>query len=283
MFFLKYNEYMKKQKINIIIGPTASGKSKIAIEMAQKISGQIVNADAFQVYKDLRILTARPSEEDEKKIPHYLYGYVDCMTQENVQSWLQKISSILPTLSNPILVGGSGMYVHALVHGINEMPDIPCEIRQKVREMPLKEIRTLLKGQNILPDPQRQRRALEIFLTTGKSITYFQNKAPQKVIDADFNIILVQPEREVIYDRIEKRLKQMFDEDVVHEVQNLLNLKAKGGVLKAIGVKEITEFLKGNCSLEETQTQILLATRHYAKRQMTWFRHQIVPDEVITK
>lgn len=266
---------MEKQIINVIIGPTASGKSKVALDMAQKISGQIVNADAFQVYKDLRVLTARPSIEDEKKVPHYLYGYADCYTQENVKSWLAKAAQLLPTLSHPIVVGGTGMYISALINGINEMPDIPDEIRKKVRQMSMEEISSQLKGQNTFPDPQRQRRALEVFLTTGKPIRYFQKQPPQKIIKADFNIILVQPERSVIYERIEKRLEQMLEEGVIQEVQNLLNLKADGGVIKAIGVKEIIQFLDGKCSLPELKSKILLATRHYAKRQMTWFRHQI--------
>lgn len=272
---------MIKQKINIIVGPTASGKSKVALEYAQKKDGQIVNADAFQVYQDLRVLTARPSIEDEKIVPHYLYGYADCQTQENVQSWLKKIVQILPTLSHPIVVGGTGMYINALINGINKMPDIPDEIRQKVRQMSINEVRSLLIGQEIFPDPQRQRRALEVFLTTGKTIAYFQNQPLNKMIDADFNIILVQPDREIVYKNIEKRLDQMIKDDAIKEVDNLLKKKANGGVMKAIGVKEITQYLKNECSLEEVQNQILLATRHYAKRQMTWFRHKIVPDEKI--
>ena len=269
---------MSKQKINVIVGPTASGKSGYALKMAQKIKGQIVNADAFQVYQDLRILTARPSIDDEQIVPHYLYGYADCQVQENVQSWLKKICEILPDLSHPIVVGGTGMYINALINGINEMPDIPDDIRQKVRQMSKDEITSLLKGQNVFSDPQRQKRALEVFLTTGKPITYFQTQPLKKMLDADFNIILVQPERSVIYQNIEKRLNQMMDNGAIDEVNNLLQVKAKGGVMKAIGVKEITQYLKKKCSLDEARNQILLATRHYAKRQMTWFRHQIVPD-----
>lgn len=269
---------MLKQKIDIIVGPTASGKSGIALKKAQTEKGQIVNADAFQVYKDLRILTARPSMADEQKVPHYLYGYTDAQTQENVQSWLQKIVQILPTLSHPIVVGGTGMYINALINGINEMPDIPSEIRQKVRQMTIKEVSSLLKGQSRFSDPQRQRRALEVFLTTGKPITYFQNQPLKKMIEADFNVILVQPEREIVYQNIETRLQQMLKNGAIEEVNNLLNIKAKGGVMKAIGVKEITQYIKGKSSFDEMQNQILLATRHYAKRQMTWFRHQIKAD-----
>ena len=270
---------MIKQKIDIIVGPTASGKSGFALKQALKNKGQIVNADAFQVYQDLRILTARPSIEDEKIVPHYLYGYADSQTQENVQSWLEKVAQILPTISHPIMVGGTGMYINALINGINEMPNIPNEIRQKVRQMSIDEVRSLLKGQEIFPDPQRQKRALEVFLSTGKPITYFQNQPPKKAIQAKFNIILIQPDREIIYQNIERRLHQMMMGGAIEEVRNLLKKKAKGGVIKAIGVKEITQYLKKECSLEEAQSKILLATRHYAKRQMTWFRHQLIPDE----
>ena len=271
-----------KKKIDIIVGPTASGKSGYALKMAQKVKGQIVNADAFQVYQDLRILTARPTPQDEAKVPHYLYGYADCQIQENVQSWLKKASELLPTLSHPIVVGGTGMYINALINGINEMPDIPEEIRKKVRQLPTDEIKSLLKGQNVFSDPQRQKRALEVFWTTGKPITYFQDQPLKKMIKADFNVILIQPDREIVYQNIEKRLKIMFETGVLEEVENLLKLRAKGGVMKAIGVKEITQYIKKECSLDETKKQILLNTRHYAKRQMTWFRHQIAPNEVIT-
>lgn len=271
-----------RQKIDIIVGPTASGKSGYALELAQKEKGQIVNADAFQVYQDLRILTARPSIDDEKMVPHYLYGYADCQTQENVQSWLEKAVHLLPTLSHPIVVGGTGMYINALINGINEMPDIPEKIRKKVRQMPVDEVKSLLKGQDIFPDPQRQKRALEVFLATGKPITYFQNQPLKKMIKADFNVILIQPEREIVYQNIEKRLNMMFEKGAQKEVENLLKLKAKGGVMKAIGVKEITKYIKKEYSLDEAKNQILLATRHYAKRQMTWFRHQLTPDNVIT-
>ena len=269
---------MIKQKIDVIVGPTASGKSGYALKIAQKTSGQIVNADAFQVYRDLRILTARPTVEDEGKVPHYLYGYADCQAQVNVQSWLEEVVQILPTLSHPIVVGGTGMYINALVKGINKMPNIPDEIRKKVRQMSIDEVGSLLKGQEVFPDPQRKKRALEVFLTTGKPITYFQNQAPIRMVDAEFNIILVQPDRDVIYENIEKRLEQMMLNGAIKEVDNLLKKNATGGVMKAIGVKEFALFLKNKCSLDEVKNQIMLATRHYAKRQMTWFRHQITPN-----
>ena len=269
---------MKKQKINIVVGPTASGKSSLAFQMAKELSGQIVNADAFQVYSGLRVLTARPTIQDENEVPHHLYGYADNDFQENVQGWLNKACEILPSLSNPIVVGGTGMYINALINGINEMPDIPDEIRQSVRQMDIKEVRSLLKGQSVFPDPQRQRRALEVFLATGQTIEYFQKQPPKKMIDADFYVILVQPPRQIVYDKIAKRLDVMMEQGVIKEVENLLKSNACGGVLKAIGVKEIAQFLNKELTLEQTKEQILLSTRHYAKRQMTWFRHQITPD-----
>ncbi len=269
---------MKKQKINIVVGPTASGKSSLAFQMAKELSGQIVNADAFQVYSGLRVLTARPTIQDENEVPHHLYGYADNDFQENVQGWLNKACEILPSLSNPIVVGGTGMYVNALINGINEMPDIPDEIRQSVRQMDIKEVRSLLKGQSVFPDPQRQRRALEVFLATNRTIEYFQKQPSKKMIDADFYVILVQPPRQIVYDKIAKRLDVMMEQGVIQEVENLLKSNACGGVLKAIGVKEIAQFLNKELTLEQTKEQILLSTRHYAKRQMTWFRHQITPD-----
>lgn len=273
---------MKKQKIHIVVGPTASGKSSLAFRMAKEQSGQIVNADAFQVYSGLRVLTARPTADEEKEISHHLYGYGDDNFQENVQGWLSKACEILPNLSNPIVVGGTGMYVNALINGINQMPEIPDEIRQSVRQMDINEVRSLLKGQNVFPDPQRQRRALEVFMATNKTIEYFQKQPLKKMIDAEFYIILVQPPRQAVYSKIAKRLNVMFEQGAVDEVENLLKSKACGGVLKAIGVKEITQYLNKEITLEQTKEQILLSTRHYAKRQMTWFRHQITPDLVIS-
>ncbi len=272
---------MKKQTIYVIAGPTACGKSQFALKLATEKQGQIVNADAFQVYQGLKILTARPSKSAEKKISHFLYGYADNQTQVSVFDWLKKIQEVVPSLSCPIIVGGTGLYLSALIDGISPMPSIPAEIRQKVRQMSPEERVSLLKNTDYPVDPQRQKRALEVLLTTKKPITYFNQLPKQCVLQADFKKILLMPPRELIYQRCADRLEQMIQQGAINEVQNLLQQKATGGVMKAIGVPELTQYLQQTLSLEQAQQKILLATRHYAKRQMTWFRHQYQADYVL--
>ena len=266
---------MKKQTVYVIAGPTASGKSKLALDLAEKINGEIVNADAFQVYRGLQVLTARPTGAEMHDIPHHLYGYADNFTQENVAGWIQKAASIIPKIKNPIVTGGTGLYLSVLMNGISPIPDVSPEIRKQVRLMPPKEVLAKLTLGKVPRDIQRQRRALEILLETGQPIDYFINLPKRKYLDANFKCIVILPSREKLYTRIETRLMQMFEQNVVEEVQNLLNSSATGGVMKAIGVKEIIDFIEKKYDLPTTMNRILLATRHYAKRQITWFRHQM--------
>ena len=284
---------MKKQKVFIIAGPTASGKSGLALDLAEKIKGEIVNADAFQVYEGLQVLTARPTPEEMRGIPHHLYGYVDNYSQENVAGWVQKAAKEIPTIKNPIVVGGTGLYLSVLMNGLSPMPDISPDVREQVRTMDAEEVVAKLAKGVVPKDIQRQRRALEVLLETGYPIEYFQNLSKQKFIEADFKVIVILPPREKLYARIERRLIQMLGQNIVGEVQNLITSSASGGVMKAIGVKELIDFIEKKADLKTTSERILLATRHYAKRQMTWFRHQMpegtqviqTPDlkEVITK
>ena len=274
---------MKKQKVYVIAGPTASGKSGLALDLAEKIKGEIINADAFQVYGGLQVLTARPTSSEMRGIPHHLYGYVDNFTQEDVAGWVQKATSIIPNIKNPVVVGGTGLYLSVLMNGLSPMPDISPEVRDGVRQMDPKEVVSKLKKVEIPNDIQRQRRALEVLLETGKPIEYFQKLPKKKYIDADFRPIVLLPEREKLYKKIEERLIQMLKQNVVGEVQNLLVSSATGGVMKAIGVKELIDFINKKSDLPTVTERILLATRHYAKRQMTWFRHQMPENSLILK
>ena len=275
---------MKKQQVYIIAGPTASGKSGLALDLAKSIGGEIVNADAFQVYSGLQVLTARPTEAEMQGIPHHLYGYADNFTQEDVASWVKKASQTIVKIKHPVVVGGTGLYLSVLMNGMSPIPDIPPEIRNQVRSMSSGEVLSKLCKGEIPRDIQRQRRALEVLLTTGKPIEYFQNLPKEKFLDADFKTIILLPPREKLYARIETRLIQMLGQNVVGEVQELLNSSATGGVMKAIGVKELIDFIKKKCDLPTATENILLATRHYAKRQSTWFRHQMPTDaQVIEK
>ena len=274
---------MKKQKVYIIAGPTASGKSGLALDLAERISGEIVNADAFQVYQGLQFLTARPTESEMRGIPHHLYGYVDNFTQEDVVGWVQKVAQMIPEIKKPIVVGGTGLYLSVLMNGLSPMPDISPEIREQVRQMDPKEVVAKLKKVKIPRDIQRQRRALEVLLETGKPIEYFQNLPKKKYIEADFHPIVLLPDRKKLYERIEARLIQMLGQNIVGEVQNLITSSATGGVMKAIGVKELIDFIEKKTDLPTATERILLATRHYAKRQMTWFRHQMPANSKILK
>ena len=262
------------KKITIVCGPTASGKSALALRIAQKEQGSVINADAMQIYKDLTIISARPSLEEMKGIPHLLYGYADAWSQGTVQDWLKKVTPILKEIKNPVIVGGTGMYISSLVNGINDIPDVDESIRKSVRSMNIEEVKHLIKDCPFT-DPQRLYRALEIQLTTGKSLSYFQNKPKKKLIEADFKVIFLNPPRDILYKRCEQRFYQMIEQGGIDEVKNLMTLKPTGGVLKAIGVPEIISYLNGSLSKEEMCRQAILATRHYAKRQITWFKHQI--------
>jgi len=278
---LCYNILMKKQKIFVIGGPTASGKSSLAIRLASELSGSVVNGDAIQVYKDLSVLSARPSPEEEKIVPHYLFGYIDAWTNPSMADWLQKVKEVVPSLQNPIVVGGTGMYLDALMEGVNQIPDVDPKIRQRVRKMDLAEVASMVKDCPF-KDPQRMRRALEVQLSTGKPLIYFQKLPKNKILDADFCLIHVLPQREKVYESCAVRFELMKQQGAIEEVTRLKEMKASGGVLKAIGVPEISAYLDGKISQEEMTQKVVVATRQYAKRQMTWFRHHGQPQFVIS-
>jgi tRNA dimethylallyltransferase len=265
------------KKITVVCGPTASGKSGLALQIAQKGQGSVINADAMQIYRDLTIVSARPTEEEMQGIPHLLYGYADAWTQGTVQDWLEKVVPVLKETENPVLVGGTGMYISSLVNGINEIPNVDETVRQSVRNMDINEVKSRVKDCPFT-DPQRLRRALEIQLTTGKPLSYFQNQPKKKLIEADFKVIFLNPPRDILYQRCEVRFHQMIEQGGIEEVQKLLTLNPTGGVLKAIGVPEIEAYLEGTLTKEEMIKQAILSTRHYAKRQITWFKHQIKSD-----
>jgi len=270
-----------QKKVYLIAGPTASGKSHYALELAKKTGGEIINADALQVYQDLQILTARPTAEEQALCPHHLYGVLDAYTTADVAWWLTQVVPLIEQIDVPILVGGTGMYLYALENGLCVFPDIPEDIRKTVRALPLDEIKRQVKGCRFT-DPQRLKRALEVQLATGKSIHQFQQENTKKYLEADFHKVLILPERQKLYERCAKRLHIMLKTGAVDEVKNLLTLHPTGGVLKAIGVPELTAYLKHELTLEQAEEKILLATCHYAKRQTTWFRNKFSADECVS-
>jgi len=272
---------MKKQRVFIIGGPTASGKSSFAIQLAERCNGEIVNGDAIQVYQDLRILSARPSIADEQKVPHHLFGYVDAWTTPAITDWLKNVAETVPSIQNPIIVGGTGMYLDALINGISPIPDVPDKIRQQVRKMPLNDVQKQVKD-CFFTDPQRMRRALEVQLATGHSLVYFQKLQKIKYLDAEFIELTLLPDREIVYRNCETRYQQMIKEGVIQEVADLMNKNPTGGVLKAIGVQAIKQYLDKEIDEKEMANRVVTATRQYAKRQMTWFRHHGHPQYIIT-
>ena len=269
------------KKVICIMGPTASGKSWLAVRLAKEKKGTVINADSMQIYKDLTLISARPTESEMEGVPHLLYGYLDAWTQGTVQDWLSRVVSVLKETENPILVGGTGLYFSSLINGINEIPTVDESVRKSVRQMPIEEVRKKVK-ECPFTDPQRLRRALEVQLSTGKPLAYFQSLPLKKVYQADFKTIFLNPARDLLYQNCDIRFRQMIGQGGIEEVRQLMTLKPTGGVLKAIGVPEIISYLQGDISKEEMIEKAILSTRHYAKRQITWFKHQIKADIICT-
>ncbi|MBB2700538.1 tRNA (adenosine(37)-N6)-dimethylallyltransferase MiaA [Rhizobium phaseoli] len=277
----------------LITGPTASGKSALAVELAKRYGGAVVNADSMQVYDTLRVLTARPSEEEMQGVPHHLYGHVPAGAAYSTGAWLRDVSALLPALKAagqlPVFVGGTGLYFKALTGGLSDMPEIPEELREELRmrlvaEGPeglhaeLEAIDPAMSAGLNRQDGQRIVRALEVIKATGRSITDFQRRSGPAVIDADkARKIVVLPDRAVLHARINGRFEKMLQQGAEDEVRALLalGLPVEAPVMKAIGVSQITAMLKGEMTREEVLEKGAAATRQYAKRQMTWFRNQM--------
>ena len=277
----------------LITGPTASGKSALAVELARRHGGAVVNADSMQVYDTLRLLTARPSPEDEQGIPHHLYGHVPAAETYSTGAWLRHMEPLLETLRGqgrlPVIVGGTGLYFKALTGGLAEMPDIPDAVRQAVRarlaaggpqslheELARVDAETARRLQP--QDGQRIARALEVFEATGTPLSVLQ-VAPGRALIAPERArkIVVLPDRQRLAERIGRRFESMLDQGAIEEVQALQALDPAGDlpVMKAIGVPEIIAYLGGAMDRTEVIARATAATRQYAKRQMTWFRNQM--------
>ena len=286
-------------QIDVIIGPTASGKSAYAIDHALQHDGVIINADSMQVYDPLPILTAQPSAEEQAQAPHQLYSVLDATESCGAQTWRDLVIPIIEQCHHdnkrPILVGGSGFYINALMRGFSAIPDIPIEVRLELMSMPLEECHCELEkcdpeiAQRLHPnDGQRTVRALEVFRHTGKPLSEWQK---QPLIDPpanyNFHVIALMPERDALYDKINKRVHHMMDMGVMDEVKALTlrtdahEVPEHMPVIKAHGFRPLRKTLKGQSTLEDAIEQTQQETRNYAKRQMTWLRHQIQADKVI--
>ena len=278
-----------KSKIILIYGPTASGKSDFAIQLAKKVKGEIVNADSMQVYKDLRILSARPVKKNFQKIKHHLYGFQSSKKIFSTGDWLKlakkKINEIKKRGKTPILVGGTGLYFKALTEGLVKIPLIPLNLRNKVRKLQkdigqkkfyrrLLKIDPILKNKIKSTDVQRSIRAYEVKTFTNKSIIEWFKDTKSYFNNQSFYKILLNHPREILIEKINHRTGEMLDEGAILEVKNFLKLKIPKdkGPSKAIGVAEIREFSKNLINRHELAEKISIKTRQYAKRQMTWAR-----------
>ena len=279
-------------RVALIAGPTASGKSALAIELAEQIGGTVINADASQVYHDLRVLSARPSVEDEAHVPHRLFGYVDGAEAWSAARWASDATATIDAVHAaggvPVLVGGTGLYLRTLLDGIAPVPDIDADIRATVRALPVADAHAALAREDppaaarLAPaDTTRVARALEVVRSTGKPLTYWQEQRAGGIGDRiALSAAVLLPDREELFARCDRRLEVMFEDGAVEEVAALLqrdDVAVNAPVRRAIGVPEIAEMLAGMIGRDEAIARAQLATRQYAKRQYTWFRNQPPP------
>ena len=272
----------------LVAGPTASGKSAAALTLARALNGVVINVDSMQVYADLRVLTARPSPEEERQAPHALYGHVDAARRYSVGEWLAEaraaIGEAWATGRVPILTGGTGLYFRALEEGLADIPPVPEEVRARVAawaEEGVDALRTraaelgLAAMMDLPPDRQRLVRALEVFLATGRPLTAFYGTERPVLADVEKVMrIFIAPERDWLRQRIATRFHAMLKEGALEEVERLLarNLDPTLPAMKAHGVRNIAAALRGEITMEEAAEGAINETRQYAKRQMTWAR-----------
>lgn len=275
------------KSVLLIAGPTASGKSAVAITQAQARGGVIINADSMQVYRELRILTARPSVEEEQRVPHRLFGHIGGAEAYSTAAWLAEAEiEIQKSWANgqlPIICGGTGLYFTALEQGLAKLPTIDPEIREKWRNFQgdlhqeLQQRHPESAARLNAADRQRIIRSLEVFESTGRPLIEWQKIAQQESVLRDCNVerIFMNVPREELYARAGRRFDAMIEQGAVEEIRALPNLDSAQPLMKAIGVPELLSHLKGELSLEDAKTKAKTATRNYIKRQMTWFRGQM--------
>lgn len=277
----------------LITGPTAGGKSALALSLAHQHGGVVVNADSMQVYDTLRVLTARPSEGEMEGVPHHLYGHVPVARSYSTGDWLRDVQALLPQLREqghlPVFVGGTGLYFKALTGGLSDMPPIPAELRESLRNRLVSEGAEMLHRELAAYDaPMADRlnptdghrivRALEVVQATGHSIRYFQERSGPVIIDPQASLkLVVLPDRALLHSRINQRFSIMLETGAIDEVRQLQaqNPPADATAMKAIGVAEISSMLRGEMDREAVIERGSALTRQYAKRQMTWFRNQM--------
>jgi tRNA dimethylallyltransferase len=281
-----------KPPVALIAGPTASGKSALALALAEQTGGVIVNADSAQVYRDLPVLSAAPSRQERARAEHRLYGFLDGSDACSAADWADRARAEIADVHGqgrlPILVGGTGLYLRTLLDGIAPVPPIDPEIRRQVRETPVEENRSRLAEVDpettarLKPaDSARIARALEVALSTGQTLAQWQLHREGGIADSiRLRPLILLPPRDRLYARCDRRFAKMMDDGAIEEVKALLarHLNPSLPVMRGIGVREIGAHLAGEITLEKAVAAGQQATRRYAKRQYTWFAHQPPPD-----
>ncbi len=277
------------KKIILLGGPTASGKSKLAIQLAKKINGEIINADSMQIYNEFSILSSRPNVDEIKKIKHHLYGIISVRKPFSAGEWLKltktKVDQCHTKKKVPIIVGGTGLYFNTITKGISKIPNIDLTIRNKVRSLfkkigyqnfyqELVKIDPKVKKRILPTDSQRTQRAFEVMLKTKKSLFDWIENTKSDFINYEIKKIFLQTPRDILLKNILRRVEQMFENGCIQEVVdfNLLKLNNSLSANKLIGVQEINKYLDGAISLNQCKEHIYIKTRQYAKRQNTWAR-----------
>lgn len=281
----------KTPRLTLIAGPTASGKSRLALEMAEKTGAVIVNADSQQLYADLRVLSARPTIEDEARAEHRLYGVADAAESWSVGRWTRAVMPLLDELAAQdrpaLLVGGTGLYFNALTRGLADIPAVPDAVRDTVQaaydlegeaafRRRLAEVDPTAAAAITPGDRQRLIRALAVARATGRSLSDWKADTRPLLAPGSYEALVVEPPRDRLYAACDVRVSEMIQNGALDEVRALLarNLDPTLPAMKAVGVPELAAHLSGATTLDQAVAAIRLSTRHYAKRQLTWFRNQ---------
>jgi len=276
-------------KVILLAGPTASGKSELALQLAKNLNGEIINADSMQIYKEIFILTSRPTTNNTESIRHHLYGFNSVKKKFSTGLWLKlvvkKIKDIQNNHRTPIIVGGTGLYFKALTDGLVEIPNIPTNIRNKIKALHKKigqkkfynkllRLDPIVKNKISPTDTQRTIRAYEVKKFTNQSLFIFMKDTKSKFNKQDFKKLFISIPKELLHKKINQRVEYMFETGAIKEVKNFLKLKINKDLSpnKIIGINEIKDYLKGKATLNETKELISQKTRQYAKRQFTWSR-----------
>jgi len=277
----------------VIAGPTASGKSAVAMDVAEEFNGVIINADSMQIYDGLRIVTARPSVEDEARVLHKLYGVLapdeTCSAGRWEKLCIDEIQNAWSQGKLPVVTGGTGLYIKTLVDGISHLPTIPDEIRDKIRSRAVEEGTEVLyqelrakdseMAERLKPlDKQRICRALEVLEATGKSLAVLQREIkPVPALEADYVTHVIMPPRPILYGRCDQRFDAMLAQGALEEVRLFAQLKLDANLpaMKALGVPELLAHVRGETTIDEARSVAQMQTRRFAKRQCTWFRNQM--------